>query len=86
MKFFCGTTGMLLLFFGTNLPLFEQGVVVASLFLGVCLCLGALAITAQPLLERIVAANEVAHYVRQQEIRERSRHLLQIPLDKENEI
>lgn len=84
MKFLYGTAGVLLLLFGSDLPLPEQGVVMAVLFLGACLCLGALALMAHPLLERLVDQHNLVHYVKQHELREINNQRLQITLDKDN--
>lgn len=84
MKHLYGTTGVLLLLFGSDLPVSEQGVVVAALFLGACLCLGALALMAHPLLERIVVQHDIVYYVKQHEMHEINNQQLQITLDKDN--
>ncbi|ABQ28298.1 hypothetical protein [Geotalea uraniireducens] len=85
MKHLCGTTGMLLLLFGSDLPLSERGMVLAALFLGICLCLAALALMAHPLLEWIVIEWDTAYYVKQHEMREINNQHLQITLDKEKD-
>lgn len=81
MKLLYGSAGVLLLLFGSDLPLPEQGVIEAVLFLGACLCLGALALMAHPLLERIVVQSNIAYHVKQREIHNQQ---LQIALDKES--
>lgn len=84
MKLMYGTAGVLLLLFGADLPLPEQGVVMAVLFLGACLCLGALALMVHPLLERLAVQHDIVHYVKQHELHEINNQRLQITLDKDN--